>query len=209
MIYLHYCQIKQITMTEYKSTYDPSEFEPPALPEQRGRFERLRDAAQSPEFRARVAEIVRPYGEAAIHGVMIESGVAKIDKKSGRVKIKPFGAVKAVLRPTHTARKALQGAVSETRSALRADAISGGRRAFGGLVNGLAQTEFNYATPPSIKDDLSWADSDFGRSRPSESTGFSLPLLPSSEDLLPPPRIPRRVNTDFDTPPPSSIRFAA
>lgn len=120
-------------MAEYRSPFSSPESGPSAMPEQRGRLasvsDRLRAAATDPELRGRVTDIVRPYGAVAVQGAMIEAGVAKVDKRTGQVKIRRRGVIRAALRPIHTVRKALQGAVSETRSAVRSDVIAGGRRA--------------------------------------------------------------------------------
>lgn len=147
--------------------YHPSESDPYDNPGRRGRLSRisgrLREAAQDPELRAKVSEVVRPYGEAAIHGAMIEAGVAKVDKKTGRVKVRKLGAIKAVLRPVHTVRKAVQGAVGETRSIVRSDVKASGRRAIREAVTGASHTEDQsydeiYTLPEDVEEDRAYAD---------------------------------------------------
>jgi hypothetical protein len=52
-------------------------------------------------------------GAHAALGALEGSGVAKINKQTGEIKIKKIGAVKAVLRPTKTFRKAVNGVTAE------------------------------------------------------------------------------------------------
>jgi len=123
---------------------DPAEFTAPAVPESNGRLatmaDRLREAAANPELRRQVAEVVMPYGEVALRGAMEGSGVTKVDKE-GRVKVKKLGAIKAVMRPGHTLRKATQGAVRETRAAVQADVMDYGRQAVTNHLAGSSHPE--------------------------------------------------------------------
>jgi len=165
--------------------------------------DRLRQAAQDPELRARVLEVVRPYGTAAVHGAMIEAGVAKIVKKPGKVKVKKFGTGKAALRPTRTARKAFTGAVKETRSAVKHDVVSRGADLAKDVGSQLAATSANtqpQATSSSESTLLAlhdtedmWDDSDFGRhSSTVVGTSVTLPTIDRGEDIWKdiPPTLP-------------------
>ena len=46
-------------------------------------------------------------------GALETSGIAKVDRQSGEVKIKKFGVARAALRPTKTIRKAINGATTD------------------------------------------------------------------------------------------------
>jgi hypothetical protein len=76
------------------------------------------------------------HGIEAVQGALTGANVAKIDKNTGKVKIKKFGVAKAALRPAKTLRQALDGASltehlksynesSGTRGQASADAAAG------------------------------------------------------------------------------------
>lgn len=81
------------------------------------------DAAQPPSGsawdavrgRARQAQrhinpLAVQHGIESVQGALTESGVAKIDKKTGQLKIKKTGVVRAAIQPTRALRKAAEGA---------------------------------------------------------------------------------------------------
>jgi hypothetical protein len=52
-------------------------------------------------------------GVHAALGALESSGIAKVDRKSGEVKVKKLGLAKAALRPGKTIRKAINGATAD------------------------------------------------------------------------------------------------
>jgi hypothetical protein len=66
--------------------------------------ERARQAQQN------INPLALQHGIEAVQGALTGANVAKIDKNTGKVKIKKFGVAKAALRPAKTLRQALDGA---------------------------------------------------------------------------------------------------
>lgn len=66
--------------------------------------ERAREAQQH------VNPVILQHGIESVQGALTEAKVAKIDKKTGKLKIKKIGVAKAVLRPAKTMRQAIDGA---------------------------------------------------------------------------------------------------
>jgi len=59
-----------------------------------------------------------------MQSALTESGIAKVDKKTGKVRLKKLGLVKAAVRPEKTVRRAIRG-ISGTGSAAPPESPSG------------------------------------------------------------------------------------
>lgn len=57
-----------------------------------------------------VNPILLQHGIEAVHDALIESKVAKIDKRTGKLKVRKLGVAKAAIRPGQTVRQAIDGA---------------------------------------------------------------------------------------------------
>lgn len=74
-----------------------------------------REALQDPLLQERALQIGKGIGFQALKGAAEGSGLVRIDD-DGHVKARKLGVAKAIVRPTHTLRKAVQGSVSGARS---------------------------------------------------------------------------------------------
>ncbi len=72
----------------------------------------IREKLTDPERRAQAARVARDVGLAALDGARSE-----VFKPNGKVRLR------GVLRPTHTARKAVQGAIGGARQEVRGQAV--------------------------------------------------------------------------------------
>lgn len=192
----------------YKSPFSspegPDPINEPDLPEHSSRFSRIRnrltEAASDPELGRKAAEVAIPYGAAALRGAGIESGLLK--ERKGKIKVRKLGVARALVQPVRTARKAVRGAVSETRSAVRDDVVANGRRR---LRDGFS----NHSTAPELSDDdtpppSSIRFSDDDTPPPSRLRHPEDHISPLSDDDIPPPS--RIRFSDYDIPPPPEPR---
>jgi hypothetical protein len=74
------------------------------------RKDSLRDGLISLAREADRQSVTLQHGVSAVKGALSNSGVAKVDKKSGELHVRKLGVAKAALRPTKTIRKAVDGA---------------------------------------------------------------------------------------------------
>lgn len=94
---------------------------------QRSRFQEARDALTNPAMQEYAKKIGRDVGGSVVRGALENAGVVKYDDE-GNMKVRKFGAVKAALRPTHTARKAAMGALSGTKDYAKEQAVGVARQ---------------------------------------------------------------------------------
>ena len=89
------------------------------------------------------------HGVEAVQDALIESKVAKVDKRTGKIKVRKLGVAKAVIRPGQTVRKAIDGA-----------AVGDRLKSYNETVNALpaANTREEFASYPIKRDFLrDWA----------------------------------------------------
>lgn len=100
------------------------------------RWGALKKRAQ--EAKQHVNPLALQHGIESLQGALTEAQIAKTDR-SGRLKIRKFGAAKAALRPTKTLRRALDGAaVTEHLKAYKESIQAHGRQSGGEAGNTIA-----------------------------------------------------------------------
>jgi hypothetical protein len=57
-----------------------------------------------------VNPVMIQHGIESLQGALTEAKVAKVDKKTGKIRVKKLGVAKAALRPRKTLRRAIDGA---------------------------------------------------------------------------------------------------
>lgn len=86
-----------------------------------GLASRLGEMVNDPETKARAIKLGREFGGAALRGAIEGTGAVRV-REDGSIKVKKGRAALAVLRPTRTARKAVQGAAGGVRGEVRSQA---------------------------------------------------------------------------------------
>jgi hypothetical protein len=80
---------------------------PPAAPA-RSKWTSLKKRAQ--QAKEHVNPLALQHGIESLHGALTEAQVAKVDKRTGKLKVRKFGVAKAAFRPANTLRRAIDGA---------------------------------------------------------------------------------------------------
>lgn len=62
------------------------------------------------EAKEHVNPLALQHGIESLHGALTEAQVAKVDKRTGKLKVRKFGVAKAAFRPANTLRRAIDGA---------------------------------------------------------------------------------------------------
>ncbi|HEY4963369.1 MAG TPA: hypothetical protein VIH90_01600 [Candidatus Saccharimonadales bacterium] len=136
---------------------------------QRSHFQEARDALGNPALQEFAKKVGHDVGGAAVRGALENAGVARFDD-DGNMKVRKFGAIKAALRPTHTARKAATGAVSGARGYAKEQVVGMARQKVSELYGGQPAIAASPLAPEA-------SDGGFGSWAPTEgstqaATGF-------------------------------------
>lgn len=87
----------------------------------------LRKRAQ--QAKQHINPLALQHGIESLHGALTEAQVAKVDKRTGKLKVRKFGVAKAAFRPANTLRRAIDGAaLTEHLKAYNDSSQAGGGR---------------------------------------------------------------------------------
>ena len=140
---------------------------PPATPPAQARpavpagskWTTLKKRAQ--QAKQHVNPLALQHGIESLHGALTEAQVAKVDKSTGKLKVRKFGVAKAAFRPANTLRRAIDGAaVTEHLKAYNESYQMSGRRGSNASAGGpiVASSAEEFASYASKRDYLrDWA----------------------------------------------------
>ena len=145
---------------------------------------RFHEAMTNPALHEQARRIGREVGSEALKGALENAGVAKFDDE-GNMKVRKFGAVKAVLRPQRTARKAAMGAIEGARGSAKEQSFDLARQA----INSLPASNPEAIEQAPVSSEL---PTNYGWGQPAElpppaDSWNTVPLQPTWNNSLPPP----------------------